>query len=196
MAILSVSLSLHLPEVESGNFRDKIRRVDGFGALTLIISVFLLLVGMDRGGNIGWDDPYARYSLVAFTFFATLLVYIEFAWAKEPFAPKRIIVNRSLIASYLVNFLAVAGALMLVFHVPLYLQAVLKKTASQTSIPIMASGLCATVASLGGGVIMQKTGKYYWITLFSAMVLLFGSAIISIGVGAVSFAELAITAGT
>ncbi|KAF6745717.1 hypothetical protein DFP72DRAFT_823995, partial [Ephemerocybe angulata] len=134
IAFAAAGISLRLPTMDSGDFYTKLRRVDFLGAVTLISTIFALLLGLDRGGNVGWTDPIARYSLSAFVFFASIFAFVEMEWAKEPFAPKRIIVNRSLIASYLVNFFGIAASFAVIFHIPLYLQAVQEKTASQASL--------------------------------------------------------------
>ncbi|EAU82087.2 membrane transporter [Coprinopsis cinerea okayama7 len=195
-AIISVSLSLHLPKIDSGDLVAKFKRIDFIGAVTLIITVFLLLVGLDRGGNIGWSDPYTRYALTGFVFFASFLVFIEFEWAREPFAPKRIIINRSLIASYLVNFFGIASAFTVLFHVPLYLQAVQSKTASQASLSLIYSVVAAMAGSLGGGLIMQSTGKYYWLTFWSNVLLVVGIGALTLSSGIIVSSALSITLGT
>ncbi|KAG2003052.1 membrane transporter [Coprinopsis cinerea AmutBmut pab1-1] len=194
-AIISVSLSLHLPKIDSGDLVAKFKRIDFIGAVTLIITVFLLLVGLDRGGNIGWSDPYTRYALTGFVFFASFLVFIEFEWAREPFAPKRIIINRSLIASYLVNFFGIASAFTVLFHVPLYLQAVQSKTASQASLSLIYSVVAAMAGSLGGGLIMQSTGKYYWLTFWSNVLLVVGIGALTLSSGIIVSSALSITLG-
>ena len=123
-AIISVTLTLHLPKTEASDLMAKFKRVDWAGAISLILTVFLLLFALDRGGNVSWNDPLTIYSLAAFPIFFTCFAVIEMKFASEPFAPQRIIVNRALIASYLVNFFGMASAFALIFYLPLYLQAV------------------------------------------------------------------------
>ena len=54
-------------------------------------------------------------------FIAFMLV--ELKVAAEPFAPGRIVLERSLIACYLCNFFSFAGWLSALFYVPLFFQA-------------------------------------------------------------------------
>jgi predicted MFS family arabinose efflux permease len=189
-------VSLHLPTRESENFYAKLGRVDFTGALTLVTTIFLLLIGLDRGGNIGWHDNVARYSLTAFVFFASLFLFVELEWAREPFAPKRIVVNRGLIASYLVNFFGIASAFVVLFYVPLYLQAVLGKTASEASLWLILAVLGSVSGSLVGGLIMQATGKYYKLTVSVYFLFLIGAVILTLSSGVLISSTIGIAVGT
>lgn len=183
IAFAAAGISLRLPTMDSGDFYTKLRRVDFLGAVTLISTIFALLLGLDRGGNVGWTDPIARYSLSAFVFFASIFAFVEMEWAKEPFAPKRIIVNRSLIASYLVNFFGIAASFAVIFHIPLYLQAVQEKTASQASLWLILAVLGAVFGSLCGGLIIQATGKYYVLTSGAYLLFFVGTTILTLTSG-------------
>ncbi|KAH0582294.1 hypothetical protein H2248_011931 [Termitomyces sp. 'cryptogamus'] len=146
MAIASVSFGLHLPKSGPSDFSAKLKRVDFTGSLALIITVFSLLFGLDHGGNISWNDSVTLLSFSSFALFFILFGAIELRIASEPFAPKRIIFNRSLIAGYLVNFFGVAVGMNLIFHVSLYLQAVHGNTAAEAGLWLV---LCVVGGLLG-----------------------------------------------
>ncbi|KAF9558590.1 member of the major facilitator superfamily, partial [Agrocybe pediades] len=183
VAIVAVSFSLHLPQRETGDFKTKLKRVDYGGAVTLILTVFFLLYGLDRGGNIAWKDRYTIGSFIGFGIFAILFTFIEMEFAAEPFAPKRIIVNRSLIASYLANFFAIAGAFTQLFHFALYLQAVQGKSASEAGLYLIVAVIGGLTGSLSGGLIIQATGKFYRITVLGALGLLIGTVMVTLTSG-------------
>lgn len=194
LAIASVSFALDLPKVEFSDFHTKLKRVDFPGAITLVLAVFFLLFGLDRGGNIAWVDKLTIASLSAFGALCLLFWTIEMEIAKEPFAPRRIIVNRSLIASYLVNFFVMASGLSLLFHISLWLQAVQGKSASAAGVWLLWSIGGSVTGSLSGGLIMQATGKYYYLTLGAYVALFGGGLLITLVTGLIttSFAGLAI----
>ncbi len=121
------------------------------------------------------------FSGVAFVIFSA----IEMEWASEPFAPKRIIVNRALIASYLVNFFGVAAAMSMLFHLSLYLQAVQGKSPSEAGLWFIPSVIGGVVGSLAGGLIMQATGKFYWITVISYVMQFAGTLVVALWSGVV-----------
>ena len=194
-AIFSVTLALHLPKTEASDLMAKFKRVDWAGAVSLILTVFLLLFALDRGGNVSWNDRLTIYSLAAFPFSFICFAFIEMKFASEPFAPQRIIVNRALIASYLVNFFGMASGFSLIFYLPLYLQAVLGQTASQAGLWLLISVFSALLGSLGSGLIMQATGKYYRLTVISYLALLLGTIVVNLSTGIVVSSTVGIAAG-
>uniref|UniRef100_A0A8H8CH73 Major facilitator superfamily (MFS) profile domain-containing protein n=2 Tax=Psilocybe cubensis TaxID=181762 RepID=A0A8H8CH73_PSICU len=195
IAIISVSYSLRLPKRETGDFHAKLKRVDFGGAFSLVFTVFFLLFALDRGGNISWADRYTIYSLVGFGVSFSIFAFVEMEWAREPFAPRRIIVNRSLIASYLLNFFCIASAFSQLFHVPLYLQAVLKKSASEVGLWLIGAVVGGVTGSLSGGLIMQSTGKFYTITVLSSLMLWIGTIVVCLTSGLIISSMVGIIIG-
>lgn len=194
-AIISVALALHLPKVEASDLMAKFKRVDWAGAVSLILTVFFLLFALDRGGNVSWSDRLTLYSLAAFSICFVCFASIEMKFASEPFAPKRIIMNRALIASYLVNFFGMASGFTLVFYLPLYLQAVLGETASQAGLWLLLGVFSALSGSLVSGFIIKATGKYYRLTVVSYFALLFGTVIVNLSTGIIVSSYVGLGAG-
>ncbi|KAJ6561359.1 member of the major facilitator superfamily [Mycena sp. CBHHK59/15] len=196
LAFISVAFALNLPKRDSSDLKTKLKRVDFSGALSLVLCVFFLLFGLDRGGNIAWNDKLTISALGAFTVFFCIFAFVELVWAAEPFAPKRIIANRSLVGAYMVNLFALAASFSMIFHVSLFYQAVLGKSASEVGfwlVPTVAGGV---VGSLGGGLIIQSTGKYYWLTFFAYVAMLAGmlGTVLEAGIIAKSAVGVAIAA--
>ncbi|KAG6897487.1 hypothetical protein C0992_001092 [Termitomyces sp. T32_za158] len=185
MAIASVSFGLHLPKSDSSDFTAKLKRVDFAGSLALVITVFSLLFGLDHGGNISWRDSVTLLSFSSFAIFAVLFGVIELRMASEPFAPKRIIFNRSLIAGYLVNFFGVAAGMSLIFHVSLYLQAVHGNTAAKAGLWLVLCVVGGLLGSLGGGLIIQTSGKFYLITVLGYGLQFLGAGLVKLSTRAV-----------
>ncbi|KAI4203496.1 MAG: hypothetical protein LQ350_001834 [Teloschistes chrysophthalmus] len=178
LAFVSVALILHLPKKESVSWKTKLARVDFLGAFVLVSAVFMLLLGLDRGSNVSWKLPITIASLcISFPLFV-LFILVEQRFATEPFAPGRIIWDRSLVACYFCFFFSFGGYLSVMFYLPLFYQAVNGYTATQASIlllPTICAGVCG---SLFGGLLMQKTGKYYWLTVVAYAMLFCGVLII------------------
>ncbi|KAH6908827.1 membrane transporter [Coprinopsis sp. MPI-PUGE-AT-0042] len=183
----SFLLQIPIAVCSRGNLHEKIKRVDFAGAITLLLTVSLLLVGLDRGGDLGWHDNIARYSMIGFAVFGALLVFIEFEWAQHPFAPKRVIINRSMIASYLVNLFGIGAQFQVLFHVPLYLQA--------ASLPLIFGVVCSMAGSVSSGLIMQSTGKYYWLSVVNYGLVLVGVVCITLNCGIIMSSMVMITVG-
>lgn len=183
IAISAVTFVLELPKPSDSDLWVKFKRVDFVGALTLISSTFFLLFGLDRGGNISWADKFTVASLVAFAVLFILFCAVEMLLASEPFAPRRIIVNRSLFASYLVNFFGTGSGVAVLFYISLYFQAVQSKTAMQAGLWLLPSIGASVCGSLGGGLTIQATGKYYWLTVLGYGSLLVGTVVVTLNTG-------------
>lgn len=158
LAFLSVFFVLHLPKIEHSNWKTKLARIDFLGAFVLVLAVFTLLLGLDRGGNVAWSTPITVASLCTSVPLFILFAVIEQKYAAEPFAPGRIIFERSLFAAYLCNFFSFGGWLACLFYLPLFFQAVDGFSATQAGVrllPAICAGVCG---SLFAGILMQRTG--------------------------------------
>ncbi|KAI9762829.1 MAG: hypothetical protein M4579_000182 [Chaenotheca gracillima] len=165
VAILSVFLMLHLPKNEKSHWKTKLKRVDFLGAAVLICAVFTLILGLDRGSNVAWKAPLTITCLCVSPVLFLLFLLVEMKIATEPFAPAHVIFERSLFACYLCNFFSFAGWLSCIYYIPLFFQAVDGFSATQAGIRLLPAILAGVSGSLASGVFMQKTGKYYWLTV-------------------------------
>jgi predicted MFS family arabinose efflux permease len=190
-----VSLALHLPKTESGDFVTNLKRVDFGGAAFLILSVFFLLIALDRGGNISWNDRYTISALVAFGVCFMVFAFVEMEFASEPFAPKRIVINRSLIASYLINFFGTASMFSMIFYIPLYFQVVQGRSATDASLWLVIPVFGGMSGSIGGGLIIQATGKFYTLTVLGYLALFAGTMLVTLTSGIVVVSSIGIAMG-
>ena len=153
------------------------------------------MFALDRGGNVSWNDCLTIYSLAAFPICLICFAFIEMIFASEPFAPQRIIINRALITSYLGNFFATASSFVSFFYIPLYLQAALGQTASQASLWLLISVFSGLLGSLGSGLTMQATGKYYRLTIMAYFTLFLGVNVVNLSTGIIASSTIGIAAG-
>lgn len=178
LACAIVYFVLELPKLEDSHWASKLKRIDFLGAFTLITAVFSLLVGMDRGSNVAWLDRYTLICcLVSIPLFA-IFIFVEMKVASHPFAPGHIIFQRSLLASYMCNFFAVGANMGSIFYAPLYFQAVDGISATGAGVRLIPVMFCSVSGSLFGGKVMQKTGKYYWLTVCSLGISVLGALVI------------------
>lgn len=195
VAIIAVSAILHLPKQDHSHWKEKVIKIDFLGAAILVIAVFGFLVGLDRGSNVSWSNPITIAGLCTTPLFI-VFVLVEKHVASHPFAPFRIILNRSLFACYLCNFFSFGGWLASLFFIPLYWQVSGGLRASQAGlllVPCIASGVSG---SLFGGFYMQKTGKYYWITGIAYANLVVGLTIALLFAGTVMESRAIMVVGT
>lgn len=167
IAFTSVALILHLPKRDSSDWKTKLRRVDFLGALVMVCAVFALILGLDHGSNVSWSSPLTIAALSVSLPLFILFVVVEEKLAIEPFAPRRIIFERSLFACYLCNFFSFGGWLSIIFYLPLFFQAVNGFSASQAGVGLLPGIFAGVCGSLFGGILMKRTGKYYWLTVIA-----------------------------
>ena len=177
LAFISVTFVLHLPKRESIGWKKKLARVDFLGAFVLVSAVFTLLLGLDRGSNVSWSIPITIASLSISLSMFILFALVEQKFAAEPFAPSRIIWDRGLVACYFCNFFSFGGYLSVLFYVPLFFQAVDGYSGTQASLRLLPPILAGVSGSLFGGLLMQRTGRYYWLTV-AAYTLLFSGVLV------------------
>ena len=174
LAFVVVSLVLKLPKREQTDWKQKLRRIDFLGAAILIGAVFTLLLALDRGSNASWKANITIISISLSIPLFVIFVLVEMKVAKEPFAPGHIIFNRSLFACYLCNFFSFSGWLAALFYIPLYFQAVDGLTATQAGVRLIPGIIAGVSGSLFGGFYMQRTGKFYWLTVIAYTNLVIG----------------------
>lgn len=184
LAIIAVAAVLRLPKPEDSHWKEKLAKIDFLGAVVLIIAIFGLLVGLDRGSNVGWSNPITIAGLCTTPLFI-VFVLIEKYVAKHPFAPGHIILDSSLVACYLCNFFSFGGWLAAIFFLPLYWQVTGGFSASQAGLLLVPSIVSGVSGSLFGGFYMKRTAKYYWITVIAYSNLTIGLSLILLFAGTI-----------
>ncbi|KAI5121636.1 hypothetical protein M0805_001164 [Coniferiporia weirii] len=202
LAFLIVLFALHLPAKDrTTDLLSKLRRIDILGACTLVTSVLALLLGLDRGGNVAWASlPTLGYLALAAALLA-LFALTEARLATEPFAPVRVLAHPALLAAYLCNLLGVGAAMCVVFHAALYLQAAGGFSAAQAGLGLLPAVFGGVTGSLSSGLVMQRTGKYYWLTVGAYSAEVIGTGLITLstwmrrGLGATEVGLLVMSMG-
>lgn len=195
LAFVVVGSVLKLPKREQTDWKQKLRRIDFLGAAILICAVFTLLLALDRGSNVSWKANITIISISLSIPLFILFVFVEMKVASEPFAPGHIIFNRSLFACYLCNFFSFSGWLAALFYIPLYFQAVDGLTATQAGVRLIPGIIAGVSGSLFGGFYMQRTGKFYWLTVIAYTCLVVGMTTVFLFTGFVVNSTIGIIIG-
>lgn len=195
VAIIAVSLILKLPKRDHSHWKEKLKRIDFLGAIVLIAAVFMLLMGLDRGSNVSWNDRLTIISLAVSVPLFLIFIFVEVKIASEPFAPGHIIFERSLVACYFCNFFSFSGYMAALFYLPLYFQVVDGASATQAGVRLIPGIVAGVTGSLFGGFYMQWTGRYYWITVAAYAGLVAGAGVILASAGVVVDSTLGIVLG-
>lgn len=172
-----VFFSVKIPVKEKSMAR--IKRVDFLGALTLVSSLVLLLLGLNSGGNIvPWTHPLVLAALPLS--FASLLffVYIEDRVAREPIIPVRLLLDRTVACACLANWFMTMAVFGLLYYGPVYFQ-VRGLSATAAGARLIPSSIGASIGSVGTGIVMRATGKYYVLNLVISIIAITAFALVA-----------------
>ncbi|KAI1413734.1 MFS general substrate transporter [Hypoxylon sp. FL1857] len=196
VAWLAVYFALHLPKREHAHWTAKVLRVDFLGAFVLVSAAFTLLFGLDNGSNEGWGKKITIVPLAVTPVLFALFILIEMKVASHPFAPGHVILDPPLLAAYAANFFGVAAQMGVWFFIALFFQAAMGLSATESGVMFIPSTVVGLAGSLGGGLVMRRTGKYYWLTLLGYTLMTLSVAPMVAFTGAVVKSTLGVIVGT
>ncbi|PVH81600.1 MFS multidrug transporter-like protein [Cadophora sp. DSE1049] len=140
--------------------KSKLSRVDFLGAFTLLVTLVLLLLGLNSGGNVvPWTHPLILVSLPLSAVALCAFVYVELYIASEPVIPVRLLLNRTVAAACLCNWFTTMVTFMILFYIPIFFQ-VKGVSTTASGMRLIPQSVGASIGSLGCGLIMNHTGKY------------------------------------
>ncbi|KAK7941025.1 uncharacterized protein PG986_013412 [Apiospora aurea] len=177
------------------HWRQKLLRIDFLGGFALSAAAFVLLFGLDNGANEGWSRPITVVPLALTPVLFAAFILIEVKVATEPFAPGHVILDPPLLAAYGANFFGVAAQMGVFFFIAIFYQAAMALTATQSGLMFVPSTLLGLTGSLGGGLVMRKTGKYYGLTLTGYTILLFSVVPLVLFTGALTKSVVGVVIG-
>lgn len=144
-----------------GSMVEKIKRIDGLGAITLVSSVTALLVALSLGGNErAWSDPLVLGTLFGGVGGAVLFVLVEKFIAREPLLPLSVIFRRTPGSVALTALFISLSQFGIIFNVPLYYATVEGQSASLAGAHLIPNAILASSCSLASGLVIARTGKY------------------------------------
>lgn len=175
LSAILVWFVVDIPPKESS--KSKISRVDFTGAAMILVTLILLLLGINSGGNIvPWTHPLVLTSLPLSLVALGIFIYVEAYRAKEPIIPVRLLLNRTVGAACLTNWFATMTLYILLFYGPIYFQTQGLST-TQAGVRLIPQSVGVSVASLSAGLIMRRTGKYRVLGLVLVILILIGTAL-------------------
>ncbi|CAD6498712.1 BgTH12-04373 [Blumeria graminis f. sp. triticale] len=135
-------------------------RVDFLGAATLIVSIVLLLFGLNSAGNIiPWNHPFIPTSITLSLISLMVFVYVEIYIASEPIIPIKLLAIRTVASACLTTWFSTMVMYMVLFYLPIFFQ-VKGLSATSSGIRIIPQFLGSTFTSVGCGIIINATGQY------------------------------------
>lgn len=184
LCFLGLYFFLNLPAGSPGNgspghVTEKLKRVDFLGSFCLVTFLMSLLTAASLGGK---DVAYTSKTFIglciisAAFFFA--FIYVESSVSEEPIIPMHLLKVRTIIASSLTNWFYTMAIFTVLFYIPIYYTSVMDLTATQNGLRLVPNFFAASGGSVGAGIYMRRTGKYYKATAIIGLFAMLGSVAI------------------
>jgi EmrB/QacA subfamily drug resistance transporter len=154
-------------------------RIDYVGSALLVAAAVPLLLGLSWAGN---TYPWLSWEIVGmFAFSAAMWVsfYLREMRAAEPVINPRLFHNDIFTVSAVASALQSAAMFGAIMFLPLFVQGVLGKSATNSGIILMPLMLGAIVTSIGAGQLLSRTGKYKVIVVVGFVLTATGAYLLS-----------------
>lgn len=159
--------------------RARWRRIDWLGAVTLILTLILLLLGLNSGGNVvPWTHPLVLTTLPLSAVFLLIFIYVESSYAEEPIIPVRLLLHRTVLSACLTNWFMTMANFGILFYGPIYFQ-IRGYSATQAGIRLIPASVGIAVGSVTCGIIIRWLGRYYALNLCIQAVFLLGLTLVT-----------------
>jgi len=173
LALLTTGLTM--PKLASG----RQHRIDYLGAALLVAGVTPLLLAFSWAGT---TYPWGSLRIVGlFTVSAVFLALFVLAELRspEPILDLRLFKNRVFTPTLLAAFLIAIGMFGTILYLPLFVQAVLGRTATNSGAVLTPMMLAFVFSSIVGGQILSRTGRYKFLAIGTVAVAVAGMFLLS-----------------
>ncbi|RKF53859.1 Vacuolar basic amino acid transporter 2 [Erysiphe neolycopersici] len=182
LCIACVAIPSNMGIAEGAKERSLLESVmifDYKGSILLTTSITFLILGLNLGGNILlWTHPLVIISFIIFIVFFPLLIYVE-SRATHPIMPPKIMFRNPRATIILVNYLGGVVANTVTFNMPLFFQAVMLESATNSGLRLLVPNIVASVGGILVGFLITWT-KQMKIYVFIGLVFSFiGSIVLS-----------------
>ncbi|KAF9045890.1 MFS general substrate transporter [Hymenopellis radicata] len=169
--LVATKVNIILPdEVQSQPLREKLRRIDVMGSVTLVITVGCLLLGfsLKTTEEMPWSHPVIYSLFIVSGIFLLAFVLVEKYWSPYPVMPLRLVTQRTPLAVSVCNLFGSMAAFSFIYNIPLYFSAVRLYPAAEAGLHLLPHSIAISTGSVFAGWMMRRTGKLYTLTLVSS----------------------------
>ena len=154
----------------------KDRAIDFLGALLITVGLVPLLLALVWGGS---QYPWLSWQIILLFVVAVcgLLAFILSEHkAREPILSLSLFKKKAFTISIVVTFLTMIGLYGSLLYIPLFAQDVIAVSATNSGLILVPMMIGMIIASVTGGQIVSRTGKYKVLTIISLIVTVVGMA--------------------
>jgi EmrB/QacA subfamily drug resistance transporter len=161
-----------------------IRRIDWSGAVLSGAATLCLLLGLSWGsvgpayGGYNWNSQQVIGVLIA-----SAILYVAFfineRFVQEPILPLSFMRNRVFAADAVLALLLGMAFLSVVYYLPTFIQGVLGLAATNSGIIVTPMTLTLVFASVVGGRLVARFGRYQWLVILGCVIFVVGSFLLT-----------------
>lgn len=165
----------YLPSVHGEPATD-VRNLDFLGALVFAVAVVFLLVGLTNKQSGAWTDFSVGGFLLTAATLTPIFVFIE-TRAREPIVPPELFRIRNFTVTIAAVFVAAIAFFGAIVFLPRWFQFVQEVSPTESGLYLLPLTFGVIISSVGGGIIVSKTGRYKWLLVGSLVLLAVGLAL-------------------
>lgn len=159
--------------------REKFRRIDLLGASLLVATLLVLMFAISTAGDqFAWSSPLIIGLLITSVLLACAFIYVEQYVAKEPVIAIHLFSNRTITASSLTNFFGTMASYTILFYAPIFYASVFDMSPTNVGKRLAGNFLGVAFGSFLSGILMARSGRYYYLGCSAGVSLVVGSAIL------------------
>ncbi|WP_327706842.1 MFS transporter [Streptomyces decoyicus] len=157
VALTGPALLLAFGLIPKDRQRDRGRKFDLPGALSVTLGVTLIVVALVQGPALGWLSPGILFSAAAGLLLLGVFVLIE-RNSSDPLVPPRLLANRSLVTSLVIAFMFMATFGSVLYFLSVYFQEVLGYNALETGAGFLIPTAIVVAGSTTAGQMVTRFG--------------------------------------
>jgi EmrB/QacA subfamily drug resistance transporter len=173
IAMVVTTSALNMPTVRREH------SIDYLGAGLIVASVTSLLLYLDWAGTeYGWTSTQGLGLLALAIVLGIAFVFVE-SRAKEPIIPLRLFKNPIFRVGNIYGFMAGVAMFGALIFLPVYLQAVMGFSATESGLAMLPAVVGIFITSIGSGILISKTGRYKIYPTIGAAILVIAMFLLS-----------------
>ncbi|MCX4546216.1 MFS transporter [Streptomyces sp. NBC_01565] len=137
--------------------RDRTRRFDLPGALSVTLGVTLIVFALVQGPGLGWLSPGILFSAAAGLLLLGVFAFVE-RRSSDPLVPPRLLANASLVTSVVIAFMFMATFGSVLYFLSLHFQQILGYDALQTGAGFLIPTAVVVAGSTTAGQLVTRLG--------------------------------------
>jgi EmrB/QacA subfamily drug resistance transporter len=169
IGVVALFVSNHVLRLLTHQRRD--HKIDWWGALTLVVGVSAILLGLSWGGKeYGWSSPTIIGLFAGGVAMSAVFLYIE-SRATEPILPLRLFRRPTFSIANVATFILGFGMFGSIIYVPLYLQIVKGATPTASGLLLLPMMVGIIFTSIVSGQMISRLGRYKWFPVAGTLIM-------------------------